>query len=297
MIVESLKVYITVVEQRNFSRAAELLHLSQPGVSLHIRKLEKEFDVKLMHRSPKWVKLTEAGELLYVRAKEMVNLYESAKLDVARLQDDVSGSLQIGASFTIGEYVLPRLFSSFARQYHEVAMEVFIGNSSQVVEAIRDNHLDFGLIEEDIEAQDLTVTPFMKDELIIVAAEGYPLNASVNADLEQLQDQVWILREMGSGTRSFSDRFLAQTGLRVNRSYVFNSSQGVKEAVFSGLGIAMLSRWVVKRELSAGMLKEITIPDIHLERNFSLVRRIGHIPTRANEVFAERMLKLDGHFI
>ncbi|MCG7381565.1 LysR family transcriptional regulator [Paenibacillus sp. ACRRY] len=297
MIVESLKVYITVVEQRNFSRAAELLHLSQPGVSVHIRKLEKEFDVKLMHRSPKWVKLTEAGELLYVRAKEMVNLYESAKLDIARLHDNVSGSLQIGASFTIGEYVLPRLFSSFAKQYPEVAMEVFIGNSSQVVEAIRDNHMDFGLIEEDIEVQDLTVTPFMKDELIIVAAEGYPLNASVNADLEQLQDQVWILREMGSGTRSSSDRFLAQTGLRVNRSYVFNSSQGVKEAVFSGLGIAMLSRWVVKRELSAGMLKEITIPDIHLERNFSLVRRIGHIPTRANEVFAERLLKLDSHFI
>ncbi|WP_433706800.1 LysR substrate-binding domain-containing protein [Paenibacillus illinoisensis] len=297
MIVESLKVYITVVEQRNFSRAAELLHLSQPGVSLHIRKLEKEFDVKLMHRSPKWVKLTEAGELLYVRAKEMVNLYESAKLDIARLQDDVSGSLQIGASFTIGEYVLPRLFSSFARQYPEVAMEVFIENSSQVVEAIRDNHIDFGLIEEDIEAQDLNVTPFMKDELIIVAAEGYPLHTSVNADLEQLQDQVWILREMGSGTRSSSDRFLAQTGLRVNRSYVFNSSQGVKEAVFSVLGIAMLSRWVVKRELSAGMLKEITIPDIHIERNFSLVRRIGHIPTRANEVFAERLLKLDSHFI
>ncbi|WJH29219.1 LysR family transcriptional regulator [Paenibacillus sp. CC-CFT742] len=246
MIVESLKVYITVVEQRNFSRAAELLHLSQPGVSLHIRKLEKEFDVKLMHRSPKWVKLTEAGELLYVRAKEMVNLYESAKLDIARLHDNVSGSLQIGASFTIGEYVLPRLFSSFARQYPEVAMEVFIENSSQVVEAIRDNHIDFGLIEEDIEAQDLNVTPFMKDELIIVAAEGYPLHTSVNADLEQLQDQVWILREMGSGTRSSSDRFLAQTGLRVNRSYVFNSSQGVKEAVFSGLGIAMLSRWVVK---------------------------------------------------
>lgn len=297
MIVESLKVYITVVEQRNFSRAAELLHLSQPGVSLHIRKLEKEFDVKLMHRSPKWVKLTEAGELLYVRAKEMVNLYESAKLDIARLHDHVSGSLQIGASFTIGEYVLPRLFSSFARQYPEVAMEVFIGNSAQVVEAIRDNHMDLGLIEEDIEAQDLTVTPFMKDELIIVAAEGYPLNTSVIVDLEQLQDQVWILREMGSGTRSSSDRFLAQTGLRVNRSYVFNSSQGVKEAVFSGLGIAMLSRWVVKRELSAGMLKEITIPDIHIERNFSLVRRIGHIPTRANEVFAERLLKLDGHFI
>lgn len=246
MIVESLKLYVTVVEQRNFSKAAEILHMSQPGVSSQIRNLEKEFNVKLMHRSPKWVKLTEAGELLYVRAKEMLNLYESVKLDIARLQDNVSGSLQIGASFTIGEYVLPRLFSSFAKQYPEVSMEVFIRNSSQVIEAVRRSDIDFGLVEEDIEAPDLNVTTFMRDELIIVAAEGHPLSLSMNIDLEQLQHQIWVLRETGSGTRSVSDRFLAQTGLRISRSYVFNSSQSVKEAVFSGLGIAMLSRWVVK---------------------------------------------------
>lgn len=107
IMLESLVVYVTVVEQRNFSRAAELLHLSQPGVSLQIRNLEKELGVKLMNRSPKWVKLTEAGELFYKRAKEMLNLYESVKLDLARLHDTVSGSLHIGASFTIGEYVLP----------------------------------------------------------------------------------------------------------------------------------------------------------------------------------------------
>ncbi|WP_339278173.1 LysR family transcriptional regulator [Paenibacillus sp. FSL W8-0426] len=297
MIVETLKVYVTVVEQRNFSRAAEILHLSQPGVSLHIRNLEKEFNVKLLHRSPKWVKLTEAGELLYVRAKEMLNVYESVKLDIARLHDDVSGTLQIGASFTIGEYVLPRLFASFAKQYPEVEMGVFIGNSAQVVEAIRDNNMDMGLIEEDIEAHDLAVTPFMKDELIIVAAEGHPLTLSDVVDVERLQDQVWVLRESGSGTRAASDRFLAQTGLRIERSYVFNSSQGVKEAVFSGLGMAMLSRWVVKRELTAGLLKEISIPGIRLERNFSFVRRTGQVPSRANEVFSERLLTLDNHFI
>ncbi|MCK6073252.1 LysR family transcriptional regulator [Paenibacillus silvae] len=297
MIVESLKLYVTVVEQRNFSKAAEILHISQPGVSSQIRNLEKEFNVKLMHRSPKWVKLTEAGELLYVRAKEMLNLYESVKLDIARLQDNVSGSLQIGASFTIGEYVLPRLFSSFAKQYPDVSMEVFIRNSSQVIEAVRRSDIDFGLVEEDIEAPDLKVTTFMRDELIIVAAEGHPLSLSMNIDLEQLQHQIWVLRETGSGTRSVSDRFLAQTGLRISRSYVFNSSQSVKEAVFSGLGIAMLSRWVVKRELSAGVLKEISIPGILMERNFSLVRRKDQIPTRANEVFSEKLLKLDNHFI
>lgn len=297
MTVESLRVYVTVVEQQSFSRAAEILHLSQPGVSLQIRNLEKEFDVKLMNRSPKWIKLTEAGELLYKRAKEMLNLYESVKLDLARLHDTVSGSLQIGASFTIGEYVLPRLFSSFAKQYPDVEMGITIANSTEIVGAIRDNKIDVGLIEESIESPDLRVVPFMKDELIIVAAEGHPLVSSGVSDITLLQDQIWVLRESGSGTRSFSNRFFEQACLRIKRSYEINSSQGVKEAVFAGLGIAILSRWVVRREIEDGMLKEIPIQGLRLERNFSIVQLSNHVPSRANEVFMERLIKLDSKFV
>ncbi|KWX84937.1 LysR family transcriptional regulator [Paenibacillus riograndensis] len=297
MTVESLRVYVTVVEQQSFSRAAEILHLSQPGVSLQIRNLEKEFDVKLMNRSPKWIKLTEAGELLYKRAKEMLNLYESVKLDLARLHDTVSGSLHIGASFTIGEYVLPRLFSSFAKQYPDVEMGITIANSTEIVGAIRDNEIDVGLIEESIESPDLRVVPFMKDELIIVAAENHPLVRAGVSDLTLLQDQIWVLRENGSGTRSFSNRFFEQARLRIKRSYEINSSQGVKEAVFAGLGIAILSRWVVRREIEDGMLKEIPIQGLRLERDFSIVQLSNHVPSRANEVFMERLIKLDNKFV
>lgn len=293
MTVESLRIYVMVVEQQNFSRAAEILHLSQPGVSLQIRNLEKEFNVKLLHRSPKWVKLTEAGELLYKRAKEMLNLYETVKLDLARMQDSVSGSLQIGASFTIGEYILPRLFSSFAKQYPDVEMGGTIANSSEIVEAVRNNNIDVGLIEDHIEASDLRVTPFMKDELIIVAPEGHMLTNAQVLDMELLQDQVWVLRESGSGTRSFSDRFFEQACLQIKRSYVFNSSQGVKEAVFSGLGLAILSRWVVRREIEAGILQEVKVQGLKLERDFSIVQSVKSVPNRANEVFLERLLKLD----
>lgn len=293
---ESLVVYVTVVEQRNFSRAAELLHLSQPGVSLQIRNLEKELGVKLMNRSPKWVKLTEAGELFYRRAKEMLNLYESVKLDLARLNDTVSGSLHIGASFTIGEYVLPRLFSSFAKQYPDVDMGMTIANSTEIVSALRENKIEVGLIEGSIEAADLEVVHFMKDELIIVAAENHPLSRTGAVEVGVLQDQIWVLRESGSGTRSFSNHFLAQAGLRMKRSYEINSSQGVKEAVANGLGISILSKWVVRREIETGKLIEIPVQGLSLERDFSIVRLTGHVPSRGNEVFVERLVKLDSAF-
>ncbi|MEK3715361.1 LysR family transcriptional regulator [Paenibacillus sp. FSL R7-0333] len=296
MMLESLVVYVTVVEQRNFSRAAELLHLSQPGVSLQIRNLEKELGVRLMNRSPKWVKLTEAGELFYRRAKEMLNLYESVKLDLARLHDTVSGSLHIGASFTIGEYVLPRLFSSFAKQYPDVDMGMTIANSSEIASALRENKIEVGLIEGSIEAADLQVVHFMKDELIIVAAENHPLSRTGVVEINVLQDQIWVLREGGSGTRSFSNHFLEQAGLRVMRSYEINSSQGVKEAVAAGLGISILSKWVVRREIETGKLIEIPVQGLSLERDFSIVRLTGHVPSRANEVFVERLVKLDSTF-
>lgn len=290
MIVETLRLFVTVAEQKNFSRAAEILNLSQPGVSLHIRNLENEFGTKLMHRSPKLVKLTEAGEILYSRAKEILTLYEAAKQDILRLHDMVSGSLQIGASFTIGEYILPRLLAEFALQYPQVEMGLTIGNTEEIIEALRGNKLDLGLVEGTVTATDLSVAPYMKDEMILVAASGHSLSTLRITETDLLQNQVWVLRESGSGTRAFSDQFIRQAGLQMKRSYVFNSSQGVKEAVSAGLGIAILSRWVVRKELEAGEIIEIPIKGIRLDRNFSLIRPKDHVTTMAVHVFIERLL-------
>ncbi|GBG10211.1 LysR family transcriptional regulator [Paenibacillus agaridevorans] len=289
MIVETLRVFVAVAEQSNFSRAAEMLNLSQPGVSLHIRNLENEFGTKLMHRSPKQVKLTEAGELLYKRAKAILASYEAAKFDIQRLQDTVTGSLLIGASFTIGEYIVPRLFADFAEQYPQVEMSLTIGNTEEIIRAIRENRMDIGLVEGRVPTTDLLVTPFMRDELIIVAAAGHPLTRLPNTEPEFLHHQTWILRENGSGTRAFSDQFINENELHVKRSYVFNSGQGVKEAVAAGLGIALLSRRVAQRDLEAGYLIEIPLNDIHLERNFSWIRMKDSITTMAIDVFTQKL--------
>ncbi|MBP1989473.1 LysR family transcriptional regulator [Paenibacillus eucommiae] len=291
MIVETLRVFVTVAEQKNFSRAAELLNLSQPGVSLQIRNLENEFGAKLMHRSPKLVKLTVAGEILYKRAKVILSLYEEAKEDIHLLRDVVTGSIRIGASFTIGEYILPRLLAEFVHHYPEVDIQVHIGNTEEIAQAVRSNSLDLGLVEGEVSHPDLTVTPYMKDEMTLIVSPEHPLShvSAGKAQAAMLQDQVWILRESGSGTRAFSEQYIQDAGLVMKRSYVFNSSQGVKEAVAAGLGIAILSRLVVRKELEAGEICEIPI-DGKIGRDFSIIQNKDHSAAMAVSVFVERLL-------
>jgi DNA-binding transcriptional LysR family regulator len=293
MIIEALRVFVTVTEQSHFSKAAELMNISQPGVSLHIRNLENEIGAKLLHRSPKQVRLTEAGHILYQKAKQILRLYEEAKQDVRLLQDQVTGTIHIGASFTIGEYVLPKQLAAFAAQYPLVAIEVTIGNTEEIVQAVRTNELDIGLIEGETQAVDLHIIPYMKDEMIIIAPSDHPLSSQRFINGEMLQNQVWVLREIGSGTRAYSDQFIQGAGITPKRTYIFNSSQSVKESVVAGLGIAMLSRWIVRKELELGELTELRLRAASLERSFSIIRHKEEKTMMAAHMFIQRLLAAD----
>ncbi|WP_019637389.1 LysR family transcriptional regulator [Paenibacillus fonticola] len=290
MIVDTLRVFVTVAEQRHFSKAAELLNMSQPGVSQHIRNMENELGTKLMLRSPKQVKLTEEGTILYRKAKQILGLYEEAKQQIHLLHEVVTGSIQIGASFTIGEYILPRLLAKFAEQYPEVDLQLTIGNTEEIVAAIRANELDLALVEGIVsDHPDLIILPYMQDEMILVAAPKHPLSLLPTVNPADLADQNWIIREAGSGTRAFSDHFLQVNELQARRSYVFNSSQGVKEAVSAGLGIAVLSRLTVRKELDNGELREIAFNGPAMKRELSFIRNRQGSLTLAAEVFQQKV--------
>ncbi len=290
MALDTLRAFITVVELKNFSRAAELLHMSQPGVSLQIQSLENEFGATLLHRTSKSVTPTKAGELLYERAKEMLALYEEAKQEIQFLQNTISGDLQIGASYTIGEYVLPKIMARFSRRYPEVEISVKIANTDEIVRSVRTGELEIGLVEGDVSFKDLSIEPFMRDELVIVASPVHPLG-EMTVSAEQLQDQDWILRESGSGTRRYSDQFIEEYRLRMRRHFLFSSSQGVKEAVSNGLGIALLSQYIVRKELQSGELREIRLKDKRFYRYFSIILPQSTVQKRATTVFGQLVKK------
>lgn len=294
MIVDTLRVFVTVTEQRNFSRAAEILNLSQPGVSQHIRNLENEFGVQLMHRSSKHVKMTEAGHILYKRAKQILAQYDVAKEEIHLLRNEVTGSLKVGASFTIGEYILPRLLAQFVNQYPQVDIQVRIANTEEIAQAVHSNELDVGLVEGHVEYSEILVhPPFMEDEMLLVASIAHPLSSIRTVDASMLQDQVWVFRESGSGTRAFSDQFIQDTDLRVKRSFVFNSSQGVKEAVIAGLGIAMVSRWIIHKELESGELQHMKVKGKRFTRNFHILQEPKSNGTMAVTMFIQKLRELE----
>ncbi|MFJ7928686.1 selenium metabolism-associated LysR family transcriptional regulator [Peribacillus sp. NPDC096448] len=286
---DPLKVFVTVIEQKNFSRAGDLLNLSQPGVSLHIRNLENELGTKLIYRSPKQVQITEPGKILYRHAKQMLNHYETAKREINEFNNVVSGTMKIGASFTIGEYYLPKVLAEFAAQYPMVDIQIIISNSNDVIQGIRSNKLDIGLIEGETDYKDIDVRPFMNDEMIVVVPPDHPLSQMDLIEGNMLQNQTWVLREQGSGTRTYSEKLLSSLELNIKKTFIFTSIQGVKEAVMAGLGIALLSRLTVQKELKSNELKTFHLKNEPIIRPFSIVKKLDFEASKAMDLFLRKV--------
>ncbi|MBT2616226.1 MULTISPECIES: selenium metabolism-associated LysR family transcriptional regulator [unclassified Bacillus (in: firmicutes)] len=286
---DPLKVFVTVIEQKNFSRAGDILNLSQPGVSLHIRNLENELGTKLIYRSPKQVQITEPGKILYRHAKQMLNHYETAKREINEFNNVVSGTMKIGASFTIGEYYLPKVLAEFTTKYPMVDIQIIISNSNDVTQRIRSNKLDIGLIEGETDYKDIDVRPFMNDEMIVVVPPDHPLSQMDLIEGNMLQNQIWVLREQGSGTRTYSDKLLSSLELNIKKTFIFTSIQGVKEAVMAGLGIALLSRLTVQKELKSNELKTFHLKNEPLIRPFSIVKKLDFEASKAMELFLRKV--------
>lgn len=147
MYYDALKTFVTLAEVKNFTKTAEILLMSQPSVSMHIKNLEKEFQTKLFERSPKFLKITPTGEILYDRAKQMIAIYEQTKQDILDHHHSIKGELKIGASFTIGEYILPSLLFDLQADYPELELQAVIGNTEEIVQSVRRYKVDIGLIE------------------------------------------------------------------------------------------------------------------------------------------------------
>ncbi|MCY9393116.1 LysR family transcriptional regulator, partial [Bacillus haynesii] len=200
---DALKTFVTLAEIKNFTKTAELLLMSQPSVSMHIKNLEKEFQTKLFERSPKYLKITPTGEILYDRAKQMITIYEQTRQDILDHHNSIKGELKIGASFTIGEYILPSLLFDLQKEYPELELKAVIGNTEEIVQSVRLYKVDIGLIEGQTNEKELSVHAFMQDELFITASSDHPLATKQDVTMADLQNQTWVTREVGSGTREY----------------------------------------------------------------------------------------------
>ncbi|WP_025784095.1 LysR family transcriptional regulator [Sporosarcina sp. D27] len=288
---QGLNVFVTVAEKKSFSRAAEDLHMTQPAVSQYIRSLEETMNVRLLERTNKYVRLTKAGEIVYHHAKEIVGLYGRMHHLVNDLSHEASGHLSIGASYTFGEYVLPHILARLLEDYPRIQPDVTIGNTAEIADLIMSRQLDVGIVEGRFkENRQLTTQAFAEDRMILVASAGHPLSLKTKAiEWKALNEQTWIIREEGSGTREAVEAVFERYALTPVRTMQFSSTQPIKEAVEAGLGISLLSEWAVQKEIRYGELVQLPVKDLPFVRQFSIVTS-SQYQTKALKVFLELLL-------
>jgi DNA-binding transcriptional LysR family regulator len=266
-----LHIFHTVAELGSFSLAAQMLHMTQPAVTMQVQGLEDYFGTKLLNRSTKKIELTEAGQTLFPYAQRSIDMMRETDVAMSSFTHMLQGRLQLGASLTIGEYVLPRLLGPFGQQYPQINIVMKVMNTTQIIDEICKHQLNFGLIEAPIQHPNMVIDVVMQDELKLIVPADHPLAEQDEVNLEDVLQYPFVLREQGSGTRQVMEDQFLNNGINLDQIQVvmeLGSTGAVKSAVEAGLGITMLSPSSVKHEIALGLVKMMDIRDVEFKRQF-----------------------------
>ncbi len=279
-----LRVFAAVAEHEHFSRAAAALTISQPALSAQVRDLERYYGTPLFERAGRGVRLTDAGRLVQSYARRVLALTGELDDTMADLRGLRSGRLRVGASTTIGDYLLPAVLGAFRRHYPGVGIVVEIANTRQIADRVRHGELHLGLIGEPLDDADLDVEPYRDDDLVLVVPPGHAL-AGATVAARVLSAEVLIARERGSATRDVTAQALARAGVRMEIGLELGSTEAVKGAVAAGLGIAFVSACAVDHDVSAGRLAHARVDGLDMRRQFQIARQRGRRLTQAERAF------------
>lgn len=285
MDLDKLRAFAAVASEGNITRAARRLRTSQPAVSKQVSELEESLGAVLFDRLPRGVRLTEAGEVLMRHAQQILAAERAAELEIAELGGLTRGRLSIGASTTIGSYLLPGVFGKFHAAHPHVRLELEIANTAAIQGMVLDGRIDLGLTEGVVPTDQLSAEVVHYDEMVAIAAPHHPLLSRGELRVRDLHKVPFISRERGSGTRDVIEAALAEHGVELEPVMALGSTEAIKSAVASGLGVAIVSRLTVELELSAGKLAVADIEDLEIRRALHLVRLKGKHESKAVSVF------------
>lgn len=273
-----LKVFHSVACNLSFTKASRELFVSQPAISKHIHELEVRYKTPLFERIGSRIRLTRAGELLFSHTRQILSAYRQLDFEMNLLTNHFSGELRMGASTTISQYVLPPVLSSFIKTFPDIRVSLLNGNSRDIERALQEGKITLGLVEGIAHQSVLHYTPFMKDELVVVAHTGSSLAAVDEITLEQLCSLPLVLRENGSGTLAVLEAALAERQVKLSQLNVviqMGSTESIKLFLENADAVGIVSIRAVTRELMAGRLKVIDVAGFRAERMFAFAEPQG----------------------
>ncbi len=278
----------TVVDKGSFSHAAEELGVSQPAVSFQIRSLEERMGQRLLDRSGRRVTLTDAGRVVDGYARRMLALEDDLVREMSQLSDHISGPLVLGSSTGPGELLLPRLLGGFKSENPDVEVSLVVQDTQTVCDRVLDDDLELGVVGAARPHRGLLFEPFVRDELVVICPPSHPLATRRRIGLAELASEPMILQQRGSGVRAVLEAAFRAAGIRmrdVDVTLELGLQQSVRVGVLDGLGITVISRLAVERDLAEKRLVALEVEGAVLARDFSLVRHAGRTPSRVSECF------------
>ena len=280
-----LRLFSAVAQHGSYSRAADALDLSQPSVSVQVHQLERSLGAYLFFQDGRKLHLTEEGMLLLGYAEQIFALEESAERAVLELSNLDRGHLLVGASYTIGNYMLPPILREFQQRYPSVELTLEMGNTLQMQNRIVDNELDIAFVGRQLVNPLLNIAPYSMDNLVVIAPANHPLGNRSLVSVQELSEEPFVIREKGSATRDLVEGRMHALGTDYKVAMEAEGPEAVKQAVAAGLGVSIISRQAVEWETKAGRLSLVNVPDLGLRRQLYQVHTKGRPVSRAAEAF------------
>jgi LysR family transcriptional regulator, transcriptional activator of the cysJI operon len=273
-----LRVFHTVATHLSFSKAADLLFISQPAVTKNIKELESEWDVRLFDRMKGRISITEAGKTALEYATMILQMHDKLEFALSSLKNKFTGKLRLGASTTIGQYVLPELLAKFNAIHPDVDITLANANSQQIESAILSKQIDLGLVEGNTNNPQLKYIPFLDDEIVAIASTSQPVSRHDEISIETLKQIPVVLREDGSGSLEIISKKLLEKHISLNELRVvmhLGSTESIKSYIQHANCIGLISIHSVNKDLISGNFKVIDIADLSIERTFHFVHLHG----------------------
>lgn len=288
MTLRHYKIFVTVCDTMNMTSAAELLFMSQSAVSQAIAELEGHYGIRLFERFSRKLYLTQAGEKLLGYARHMIRMNTEVENDMKMLSQN--GAIRIGASVTVSAHVLPKAVLSFKKANPLIHVEVIEDNTTKIENMTLRDKIDLGLVEGETSSPDILTRPFMGDELTLICSPGHRFADRPIIEPKDLEQEDFIIREKGSGTRKIFEDRMAENDLAWKVAWTCNNAETIKMAVAQGLGVSVISKRAVANEVKSGLLCQKCIEGIVFKRQFKVIYHKNKYITESMQRFMALLL-------
>jgi DNA-binding transcriptional LysR family regulator len=285
-----LKIFEAVARHLSFTRASKELHLTQPAVSMQVKQLEEEVGLPLFEQVGKKIFLTEAGEEMQRYAGSVLATLAEASLIFDEMRGLERGRLRIAVAST-ANYFVPQLLASFCQRYPNVRVSLDVTNRKRLLDALSANETDLVIMGKPPRNMELVAESFMDNPLVVIAPPGHPLAKERDIPLKRLQEETFLVREIGSGTRSAMERFFVEHGVSLSSTMEMSSSEAIKQGVEAGLGFGLLSLHTLDMELALKRLVILDVRELPILRKWYIMHRSGKRLSAVAQSFKDFVLK------